>query len=130
MQQFRCDWLAPRLSLAPLGPDPRSWLLSIDTDNLQSNLLLTYQPSWRLVARLKVLIGCQELDPRNFNIRATSCREMASMNAWGDGNKVALRLLGTPPLQVVLLSYICIYVHKKEFLSAFYKLCPQEKTVL
>ncbi|XP_045120306.1 uncharacterized protein LOC123509818 isoform X1 [Portunus trituberculatus] len=54
---------------------------------------------WRLVARLKVLIGCQELDPRNFNIRATSCREMASMNTWRDGNEAAIRFLGTLPLQ-------------------------------
>ncbi|MPD06517.1 hypothetical protein E2C01_102331 [Portunus trituberculatus] len=47
---------------------------------------------WRLVARLKVLV------PRNFNnVIATSCCKMASMNAWRDGDEVALRLLGTPP---------------------------------
>ncbi|MPC80136.1 hypothetical protein E2C01_074704 [Portunus trituberculatus] len=35
-----------------------------------------------------------ELDPRFFNnVRATSCHEMASMNAWRDGDKVAIRLL-------------------------------------
>ncbi|MPC33282.1 hypothetical protein E2C01_026627 [Portunus trituberculatus] len=35
-----------------------------------------------------------ELDPRFFNnVRATSCSEMASMNAWRDGDKVGIRLL-------------------------------------
>ncbi|MPC99818.1 hypothetical protein E2C01_095258 [Portunus trituberculatus] len=43
-----CDCLAPCLSLALLGPNPRF-----------------------------------------FNIRATSCREMASMNTWRDGDEVA-----------------------------------------
>ncbi|MPC26252.1 hypothetical protein E2C01_019388 [Portunus trituberculatus] len=41
-----------------------------------------------------------DLDSRFFNnIRAASCSEMASMNAWREGDKVAFRLLGTPPLQ-------------------------------
>ncbi|MPC69308.1 hypothetical protein E2C01_063529 [Portunus trituberculatus] len=44
-----------------------------------------------------------ELDPRFFNVRAASCSEMASMNAWRDGDKVAIRLLsrllGPPPLE-------------------------------
>ncbi|MPC13437.1 hypothetical protein E2C01_006172 [Portunus trituberculatus] len=43
----------------------------------------------------------RELDPRNFNnVRATSCREIATMNAWRDGNDVAFRLLETPPLEI------------------------------
>ncbi|MPC82579.1 hypothetical protein E2C01_077253 [Portunus trituberculatus] len=72
-----------------------------------------------------------ELDPRSFNnLRATSCWEMAYMNAWRDGDEVALRLLGTLSLEVVLLSYMCIYVHKTTFLLAFYKPCTQERIVL
>ncbi|MPC25634.1 hypothetical protein E2C01_018755 [Portunus trituberculatus] len=50
---------------------------------------------------LRLSVSLLELDPRFFNnLRATSCREMASMNAWRDSDKVALRLLGTPPLEV------------------------------
>ncbi|MPC61359.1 hypothetical protein E2C01_055429 [Portunus trituberculatus] len=56
-----------------------------------------------------------QLDPRFFNnLRATSCRKMASMNAWKDGDEVALRLLGTPPLEVVLLSYIYAHMFTKQ----------------
>ncbi|MPC97014.1 hypothetical protein E2C01_092302 [Portunus trituberculatus] len=69
----------------------------------------------------------QELDPKFFNnVRANSCREMASMNAWRDGNEVAMRLRVTPPLQVVLLSYICIYAHKTTFLLALYNLASKK----
>ncbi|MPC68614.1 Vacuolar protein sorting-associated protein 54 [Portunus trituberculatus] len=36
----------------------------------------------------------RELDPGFFNnVRATSCHEMVFMNAWRDGNEVAVRLL-------------------------------------
>ncbi|MPC14758.1 Eukaryotic elongation factor 2 kinase [Portunus trituberculatus] len=50
----------------------------------------------------RLSLALLELDPRFFNnLRITSCREMASMNTWRDGDEVALRLLGTPPLEVV-----------------------------
>ncbi|MPC30338.1 hypothetical protein E2C01_023599 [Portunus trituberculatus] len=40
------------------------------------------------------ILNQEELDPRFFNnVRATSCSEMASMNAWRDSDKVAIRLL-------------------------------------
>ncbi|MPC58846.1 hypothetical protein E2C01_052856 [Portunus trituberculatus] len=54
-----------------------------------------------LAPRLSLML--LELDPRFFNnLTATSCREMSSMNAWRDGDEVALRLLGTPSLEVVI----------------------------
>ncbi|MPC30588.1 hypothetical protein E2C01_023855 [Portunus trituberculatus] len=46
---------------------------------------------WRMAASG---LGTELLDPRFFNnVRATSCHEMASMNAWRDGDDVAIRLL-------------------------------------
>ncbi|MPC68401.1 hypothetical protein E2C01_062601 [Portunus trituberculatus] len=37
----------------------------------------------------RLSLALLELDPRFFNVRATSCREMASMNTWRDGDRVA-----------------------------------------
>ncbi|MPC43835.1 hypothetical protein E2C01_037488 [Portunus trituberculatus] len=73
---------------------------SIATSSSQTNL--------RKIASTKIRCcwWVEELDPRNFNnVRATSCREITSMNAWRDGNEVVLRLLGKSPLKMVLLSY-------------------------
>ncbi|MPC52295.1 hypothetical protein E2C01_046159 [Portunus trituberculatus] len=61
---------------------------SIATSCSHSNLHKIASTKIRCCWRAEVgspLIDCQELDPRNFNnIRATSCRKMASMNAWRD----------------------------------------------
>ncbi|MPC32788.1 Transmembrane protein 8A [Portunus trituberculatus] len=73
------------ISLPIPFPEPGLWYLTLKPWCYLLNA------RWRLVARLKVLIGCQKLDPRNFNnVRATSYREMASMNAWRDSNEVAM----------------------------------------
>ncbi|MPD02475.1 hypothetical protein E2C01_098061 [Portunus trituberculatus] len=80
-----------------------------------------------LAPRLSLVL--LELNLRFFNnLRETPCCEMASMNAWRDGDEVALRLQRTSPLEVVLLSYIYIYiyVHKTTLILAFTNLAPKK----
>ncbi|MPC41246.1 hypothetical protein E2C01_034834 [Portunus trituberculatus] len=60
-----------------------------------------------------------ELDPRNFNnVRATSCSEMASMNAWRDGNEVAMRSLSGAGNTTSRVSHIRSQVSARNMLNS------------
>ncbi|MPC52830.1 hypothetical protein E2C01_046708 [Portunus trituberculatus] len=59
------------------------------------------------------------------NIVATSSHERAYMNAWRDGNEVAIKLLGTPPLEVLCNQLILLFKNPSNHFPQNFKFSVQ-----